>query len=68
MELFVKTAYKLEGDGPLALHAYEQVHIYNHASLHHYPNVAAVARQLANGNVTKERYLVSYTENCVTKA
>ena len=51
---FVQAAYKLEGDGPLALQCYEVV-----ASLAaavnmaqpHYPNVLAVSRKLCGGNV-----------------
>jgi len=69
MELFVKTTYYMEGDGPLAIHADEQVKaLYNHVSLRHFPKVAAVARQLADGNVAHERQLVAYAENCVTEA
>ena len=69
MELFVKTTYNLEGDGPLAIHAYEQVKaLYNHISLHHCPNAAAVAKQLTNGNIGHETPLVTYANNCVTEA
>lgn len=68
MELFVTTTYNMEGDGPLAIHAYEQVKaLYNPVSLRHFPNVAAVARQLADGNAAHERQLVAYAENCVTE-
>ena len=68
-ELFVTTTYNMEGDGPLAIHAYEQMKaLYNHVSLRHFPNVAAVARQLADGNVAHERQLVAYVGNCVTEA
>lgn len=69
MELFVKTTYTLEGDGPLALSAYEHVKaLYSHVTLEHYPNTAAVAKQLAAGNVAHEGQLMAYAKNCVTEA
>ena len=40
MEHFVKATYTLEGDGVLAVVAYEQLHaLYSVISLEHYPNV-----------------------------
>lgn len=68
-ELFVTTTYNMEGDGPLAIHVNERMKaLYNPVSLRHFPNVAAVARQLADGNVAHERQLVAYVGNCVTEA
>ena len=49
MKLFVMATYTLEGDGPLALVAYE-----------HYPNVQAVPKNLAGGNSSREQQLLSY--------
>ena len=61
IEPFVKATYTLEGDGPLALVAYQQISIlYSHVLLEHYPSVDAVARLLANGNSTHERQLIAY--------
>lgn len=58
---FVKATYSLEGDGPLALQAYQIVSsLYNHISLQHYPNLVAVAHQLSQGSVTKENQLLAY--------
>lgn len=52
---FVKATYSLEGDGPLALQAYQIVSsLYNHISLQHYPNLDAVARQLSQGSHQRE--------------
>ncbi len=63
MEAFVKATYKLEGDGPIALVAYQQISLlYSHVSLEHFPNVNAVARSLANGNSTHERQLIDYAK------
>ena len=63
MEPFVKVTYTLEGDGPIALVAYQQISLlYSHVSLEHYPNVDAVARLLANGNSTHERQLIAYAK------
>ena len=63
MEPFVKATYTLEGDGPIALIAYQQISLlYSHLSLQHYPKVDAVARLLANGNSTHERQLIAYAK------
>ena len=56
MEPFVKATYKLEGDGPLSLKAYQQLSIlFASVSTQHYPNVAAVAKAEANGNASHEQ-------------
>ena len=56
MEPFVKATYKLEGDGPLSLEAYQQLSIlFASVSTQHYPNVAAVAKAEANGNASHEQ-------------
>ena len=66
MEPFVKATYTLEGDGPLALVAYEQVSRLSACiSAGHYPNVQAVAKKLAGGNSSREQQLVSYAKACV---
>ena len=50
MKPFVKATYLLEGDGPLALVAYQHLSLlYNHIATEHYPNVSALAQQLAGG-------------------
>lgn len=69
MEPFVKATYNLEGNGSIAIQVYEQLQaLHNQISLHHYPNVVAVAKYLATGNASRERQLVAYAENCVTAA
>ena len=65
MEPFVKATYSLEGDGPLALVAYQQISLlYSHVSLEHYPNVDAVTKLLASGNSTHEKQLIAYAKAC----
>lgn len=67
MEPFIKATYKLEGDGALAVHVYEELQaLHNHIWVHHYPNMLAVAKHLAIGNATHEQQLLTYAENCVT--
>ena len=57
MELFVRATYKLEGDGPLSLIAYQQLSmLYTSVPTQHYPNVVAVAK------------LISYAKACVVPA
>ena len=59
MEPFLKATYKLEGDGPLSLEAYQQLSIlFASVSTQHYPNVAAVAKAEANGNTSHEQQLL----------
>ena len=66
MEPFLKATYKLEGDGPLSLEAYQQLSIlFASVSTQHYPNVAAVAKVEANGNASHEQQLLDYSKACV---
>ena len=61
MDPFVRAIYKLEGDGPLSITAYECVRsLYAHISVRNFRNVNAVARQLAGGNRMHEQQLVTY--------
>lgn len=56
MEPFVQAIYRLEGDGPLALTVYKEIKALESAIVSkHFPNVAAVARQESNGNITHEQ-------------
>ena len=69
MAAFVKATYNLEGDGPLALMAYECVHcLYAHITTEYFPNVSAVAKHLVNGNQTHEQQLIDYAKECVKPA
>ena len=70
MELFVRATYKLEGDGPLSLIAYQQLSLlYTSVSTQYYPNVVAVAKALAIGSATREQQqLTSYAKVCVVPA
>lgn len=66
---FVKATYSLEGDGPLALQAYQIVSLlYNHISMQYYPNLVAVARQLSQDSVTRENQLVAHGDACCVPA
>ncbi len=58
-EPIVKATYRLEGDGPLALTAYEEIStLRNTISIQHYPNVDAVAKNLSTleKNVLKQQF------------
>ena len=69
MEPFVKTTYKLEGDGPLSLEAYQQLSIlFASVSTQHYPNVAAVAKAETNRNALHEQQFLDYSKACVQPA
>ena len=69
MEPFVKAIYKLEGDSPLSLEAYQQLSIlFASVSTQHYPNVAAVAKAEADGNASHEQQLLAYSKACVQPA
>ena len=69
MDPFVKTTYNLKGDGPLSITAYECVRsLYAHVGVRDFPNVNAVARQLAGGNGTHEQQLATYASGCVDPA
>ena len=60
MDPFVRATYNLEGDRPLSITAYGCVHsFYEHISVRHFPNVNAVARQLACGNGMHEQQLAT---------
>ena len=69
MEPFVKATYFLEGDGPLALHAYERVSLlFSAVSTQHYPNVVSIAKALSNGNSSHEQQLLAYAESWIQPA
>ena len=69
MDLFVKSTYNLEGDGPLVLCAYEQISaLFLHISTAYYPNVNALARELSQGVLSREQQLLAYARECVTPA
>ena len=69
MEPFVKATYILEGDGALALVAYEGLTtLFAVITSEQYPNVAAVAKNLCSGDSRHERQLVEYAKACVVPA
>lgn len=50
-ECLVKATYRLEGDGPLAVYAYEIVNtILASIRVLYFPNVEAIAKELCPGN------------------
>ena len=58
MEAFAKATYNLEGDGALTLSAYEEIRkLFAVVSAKHFPNVAAVAKQLSQGNRKPAGYI-----------
>ena len=64
-EPFVRATYNFEGDGPIALHAYEEVRkLYNVIALPHYPNLIAIAKQCSNGNLVMENQMITYAALC----
>ena len=65
-EPFVKVTYKLEGEGPLALHCYEVIETIS-ASLRaaHTPNVFAVADKLSGGVAHNKQLLVNHAQQCI---
>ncbi len=67
-EPIVKATYRLEGDGPLALTAYEEIStLRNTISIQHYPNVDAVAKNLSM-TPTQVSQLTNYAKGCVKPA
>ena len=68
MELFVKSTYRLEGDGPLMLKAYEEIATLSAWILNqHYPNTKAAAKTLTT-TPAQQRQLLDYAESCVEPA
>ena len=69
MEPFVKTTYILEGDGPLALVAYERLMaLFQVITTEHYPNATALAKSISNGDCAREQQLLAYAKVCVVPA
>ena len=67
-EPFVKSTYRLEGDGPLVLAAYEEISSLRAAiSTAFYPNTDAVARKLSS-NPGRNQMLTAYAKTCVQPA
>ena len=67
-EPFVKSTYRVEGDGPLVLAAYEEISSLRAAiSSAFYPNTDAVARKLSS-NPGQNQMLTAYAKTCVQPA
>ena len=67
-EPFVKSIYRLEGDGPLVLAAYEEISSLRAAiSTAFYPNTDTVARKLSS-NPGQNQMLTAYAKTCVQPA
>lgn len=66
-EPFVKATYRLEGDGPLALNAYEEIAaLHATISTQHFPNTNAVATKLSSNRPTSNKQqLISYATKCI---
>jgi len=69
MKPFVKATYVLEGDGPLALVAYERLTtLFAVIASEHYLNVNAVAKNLSSDDSRCEHQLVAYAKSCIVPA
>ena len=69
MEPFVRATYNLEGDGMLAMFAYQQISKLKSAVIsEHYPNVNALAKHESGGNASHERQLLENAKCCVRPA
>ena len=65
-EPFVKATYRLEGDGPLSIQAYEEIVTLRAAVRNaYYPNVNAVLQQISRGDASLLQQLQTYANNCV---
>ncbi len=63
---FVTATYKLKGDGPLVLTAFEVVEEVQAAARSGYtPNVEAVARSLSSGTPRRLAQLKAYSQKCI---
>ncbi len=63
MTPFVQATYRLEGDGFLALTAYQEIKTLESViSTQHYPIVNAVAGHESNGSTTHQNQLVDYAK------
>ena len=62
----ILATYNLEGDGALVLQCYEEITKIR-AALHagHYPNMFAIARRLAPGNLHLQQQWIQYGMSCV---
>ena len=68
-EPFVKATYHMEGDGPLVFSAYEEIStLRSTISNPFYPNVRAVADELAGGVPSLNNQLINYAKACVKPA
>ena len=69
MQPFVKATYNLEGDGPLALRAYQHLRTVESSIANaYYPNVIAVSRLLSQGNVPVQQKGINYATQCIRPA
>ena len=64
-EPFVKSTYRLEGDGPLIFTAYDEICILRATiATKHFPNTTAVAQKLSSSPNQKQQ-LLDYADTCV---
>lgn len=69
MEPFVKATCNLEGDGPLALRAYQHLRtVESSIAYAYYPNVIAVSCLLSQGNVTIQQQWINYATQYIRPA
>ena len=65
MKPFVRATYILEGDGPLALVAYQHLSfLYAHITTEHYPNVFAVAQHISGEKASRKQQAIPYAKAC----
>ena len=65
-QTIVKATYRLEGDGPLIFHAYEEIATVRAAVRSaHYPNVLAGTWQIASGDSNLQQRFQTYATECI---
>ena len=63
---FVSATYFLEGDGPLLFSCYERLSAVSRAvAVAHYPNTAAVAHKIADGDHARYQQLMAQAKACI---
>ena len=66
--IFIEKACVLEGDGLLAFDAYQHLQAATSAADSYYPNVSAVAKDIAPEDLDRQRELKHYEKGCVQPA
>ena len=69
MTPFIRATQSLDGDGLLALKAYQEIStLHSVTATQNYPNVLAIAKSESAGNASNEQLLFRYAKNSVRPA